>query len=222
MSRYFQELVRVVKVLRSVEGCPWDRKQTHISLKPLLIEETYELIDAIEEDDKTKITEELGDILIHIIFHADIGRMEKTFNIDNILQSAISKLKRRHPHIFSTNKKKLTLSAVHKQWDKIKLEENIDTLSLIKNIPRQLPSLLKASSIYSRAKKLNLIKKQSIPKTIIFELKINDENSKSEISKKLFELVSCLEEIGLNTEDLLREYNDSRIEHLISNTNDTN
>ena len=79
MSRYFQELIRIVKILRSTDGCPWDKKQNHISLSPLLIEETYELIDALEANDKTKITEELGDILTHIVFHADIGRTEKKF-----------------------------------------------------------------------------------------------------------------------------------------------
>ena len=214
MSRDFEELIKVIETLRSSNGCPWDRKQTHDSLKTLLIEEVYELVSAIEEKDKEKIVEELGDIIIHIIFHADIGKKEKKFFIDEILQKATLKLKRRHPHIFSSEKSNLNLKEVHKQWDKIKLEENEDPLSLIKNIPNQLPSLLKSASLYSRAKKLNLIKKQTIPQKITFELKSKEQISKEEISIKLFNLVSSLEEMGLNTEEILREYNNSIIKKI--------
>ena len=217
MSRYFKELIKVVETLRGTDGCPWDKEQTHLSLKPLLIEEVYELVSAIEENNKEKIIEELGDILIHIVFHADIGRNQKTFSFNEIFKSAVSKLKRRHPHIFSSEKSNLSLDEVHKQWDKIKQEENNDSLSLIKNIPNQLPSLLKTASIYSRAKKLNLMKKQKIPNTITFDLKPIDQMSKKETSKKIFELVASLEEIGLNSEDILREYNNSVIKKFISN-----
>ena len=217
MSRDFKELIKVVETLRGTDGCPWDKEQTHLSLKPLLIEEVYELVSAIEENNQEKIIEELGDILIHIVFHADIGKNQKTFSFNEIFKTAISKLKRRHPHIFSSEKSNLSLDEVHKQWDKIKQEENNDSLSLIKNIPNQLPSLLKSASIYSRAKKLNLIKNQKIPNTITFDLKPIEQMSKKEISKKIFELVASLEEIGLNTEDILREYNNSVIKKIISN-----
>ena len=217
MSRDFKELIKVVETLRGTDGCPWDKEQTHLSLKPLLIEEVYELVSAIEENNQEKIIEELGDILIHIVFHADIGKNQKTFSFNEIFKTAISKLKRRHPHIFSSEKSNLSLDEVHKQWDRIKQEENNDSLSLIKNIPDQLPSLLKSASIYSRAKKLNLIKKQKIPNTITFDLKPIDQMSEKETSKKIFELVASLEEIGLNTEDILREYNNSVIKKFISN-----
>ena len=217
MSRDFKELIKVVETLRGTDGCPWDKEQTHLSLKPLLIEEVYELVSAIEENNQEKIIEELGDILIHIAFHADIGKNQKTFSFNEIFKTAISKLKRRHPHIFSSEKSNLSLDEVHKQWDKIKQEENNDSLSLIKNIPNQLPSLLKSASIYSRAKKLNLIKKQKIPNAITFDLKPIDQMSEKETSKKIFELVASLEEIGLNTEDILREYNNSVIKKFISN-----
>ena len=217
MSRDFKELIKVVETLRGTDGCPWDKEQTHLSLKPLLIEEVYELVSGIEENNQEKIIEELGDILIHIVFHADIGKNQKTFSFNEIFKTAISKLKRRHPHIFSSKKSNLSLDEVHKQWDKIKQEENNDSLSLIKNIPNQLPSLLKSASIYSRAKKLNLIKKQKIPNAITFDIKPIEQMSKKETSKKIFELVASLEEIGLNTEDILREYNNSVIKKFISN-----
>ena len=217
MSRDFKELIKVVETLRGTDGCPWDKEQTHLSLKPLLIEEVYELVSAIEENNQEKIIEELGDILIHIAFHADIGKNQKTFSFNEIFKTAISKLKRRHPHIFSSEKSNLSLDEVHKQWDRIKQEENNDSLSLIKNIPNQLPSLLKSASIYSRARKLNLIKKQKIPNAITFDLKPIDQMSEKETSKKIFELVASLEEIGLNTEDILREYNNSVIKKFISN-----
>ena len=214
MSRDFKELIKVVETLRGTDGCPWDKEQTHLSLKPLLIEEVYELVSGIEENNQEKIIEELGDILIHIVFHADIGKNQKTFSFNEIFKTAIAKLKRRHPHIFSSEKSNLSLDEVHKQWDKIKLEENKDPLSLIKNIPNHLPSLLKSASLYSRAKKLNLIKKQTIPQKITFELKSKEEISKEEISIKLFNLVSSLEEMGLNTEEILREYNNSIIKKI--------
>ena len=217
MSRDFKELIKVVETLRGTDGCPWDKEQTHLSLKPLLIEEVYELVSAIEENNQEKIIEELGDILIHIVFHADIGKNQKTFSFNEIFKTAIAKLKRRHPHIFSSEKNNLSLDEVHKQWDRIKQEENNDSLSLIKNIPDQLPSLLKSASIYSRAKKLNLIKKQKIPNAITFDIKPIEQMSKKETSKKIFELVASLEEIGLNTEDILREYNNSVIKKFISN-----
>ena len=217
MSRDFKELIKVVETLRGTDGCPWDKEQTHLSLKPLLIEEVYELVSAIEDNNQEKIIEELGDILIHIVFHADIGKNQKTFSFNEIFKTAIAKLKRRHPHIFSSEKTNLSLNEVHKQWDRIKQEENNDSLSLIKNIPNQLPSLLKSASIYSRAKKLNLIKKQKIPNAITFDLKPIDQMSEKETSKKIFELVASLEEIGLNTEDILREYNNSVIKKFISN-----
>ncbi len=217
MSRDFKELIKVVETLRGTDGCSWDKEQTHLSLKPLLIEEVYELVSAIEENNQEKIIEELGDILIHIVFHADIGKNQKTFSFNEIFNTAISKLKRRHPHVFSSEKSNLSLDEVHKQWDKIKQEENNDSLSLIKNIPNQLPSLLKSASIYSRAKKLNLIKNQKIPNAITFDLKPIEQMSKKETSKKIFELVASLEEIGLNTEDILREYNNSVIKKFISN-----
>jgi len=217
MSRDFKELIKVVETLRGTDGCPWDKEQTHLSLKPLLIEEVYELVSAIEDNNQEKIIEELGDILIHIVFHADIGKNQKTFSFNEIFKTAITKRKRRHPHIFSSEKSNLNLDEVHKQWDRIKQEENNDPLSLIKNIPNQLPSLLKTASIYSRAKKLNLMKKQKIPNTITFDLKPIDQMSTKETSKKIFELVASLEEIGLNTEDILREYNNSVIKEFISN-----
>tara|TARA_B100000029_G_C17513155_1_gene937065 strand:- start:99 stop:758 length:660 start_codon:yes stop_codon:yes gene_type:complete len=217
MSRDFEKLIKVIETLRSPSGCPWDKKQTHDSLKTLLIEEVYELVSAIEENDTEKIVEELGDIMIHIIFHADIGRKEKSFLLNEILEKATLKLKRRHPHIFSSTKSKLNLDEVNKQWDKIKLEENEDSLSLIKNIPNHLPSLLKSSNLYSRAKKLSLIKKQRIPQTITFELKSKDKISKKEISEKLFDLVSSLKELGLNAEEILREHNNSVIKKITSN-----
>ncbi|MDP7194240.1 MAG: MazG nucleotide pyrophosphohydrolase domain-containing protein [Dehalococcoidia bacterium] len=217
MSRDFKELIKVVETLRGTDGCPWDKEQTHLSLKPLLIEEVYELVSAIEDNNQEKIIEELGDILIHIVFHADIGKNQKTFSFNEIFKTAITKLKRRHPHIFSSEKSNLNLDEVHKQWDRIKQEENNDPLSLIKNIPNQLPSLLKSASLYSRGKKLNLIKKQKIPTAITFDLKPIEQMSKKETSKKIFELVASLEEIGLNTEDILREYNNSVIKKFISN-----
>ena len=116
----FEQLVKIMEILRSKSGCAWDKKQTHESLIPYLVEETYEIIEAINNQRDTALAEELGDLLVQIVFHAQLARERGAFNINDSLNSIISKLIHRHPHVFE-EAKELEPHEVRDQWEKIKI-----------------------------------------------------------------------------------------------------
>jgi XTP/dITP diphosphohydrolase len=145
----FDRLVGIMNDLR--EKCPWDKKQTIESLKSMTIEETYELADAIQEKDWKGIKEELGDLLLHIVFYAKIGEEQNAFSIDEVLTGICEKLIRRHPHIYgdvSVNNDE----DVKKNWEKIKLQEG--KKSVLEGVPNSLPSLVKAMRLQEKAKQV--------------------------------------------------------------------
>jgi len=145
----FPQVVRLMSRLRSKKGCPWDREQTHKSLLPYLIEEAYEVLDTIERGDDEKLKEELGDLLLQIIFHAEIARERKKFDIYEVIEHLTNKLKTRHPHVFG--KKKATSSEeVLRNWEHIKLSTERKNKSVLSGIPRHLPALLKAYRIQEK------------------------------------------------------------------------
>ncbi|MBI5700815.1 nucleotide pyrophosphohydrolase [Candidatus Saganbacteria bacterium] len=119
----FDRLVKVVQTLR--KKCPWDKKQTHKSLKPYMVEETNEAIEAIDEGDPRKLCEELGDQLLHIVMHAEMAREEKAFSMEDIINGICAKMMRRHPHVFSKDKKykNISVKKVLKLWEEIKKNE---------------------------------------------------------------------------------------------------
>ena len=134
MSSRFDEVVALMARLRGDAGCPWDRKQTRESLKPYLLEEAYEVLETIDAQDDYKLKEELGDVLLQILFHAEIGRERKTFTIDDVLQTLAEKLIRRHPHVFNettvTGPKgappAITAAEVVHRWEEIKRQEKAE------------------------------------------------------------------------------------------------
>jgi len=141
-SESFSQLVSLMKKLRSKKGCPWDRAQTHRSLLPYLIEEAYEVLDSVEKENDLKLKEELGDLLLQIIFHAEISREEKRFDIYQVINGLRLKLIQRHPHVFK-KRKRLSPDQVIKNWEHIKLATS-ENKSVLSGIPRSLPALLKA------------------------------------------------------------------------------
>ena len=155
MSQAFHDLVEVVARLRSPEGCPWDVKQTHESLKPFLLEETYEVLEALDARDLRHLREELGDLLLQILLHAQIESEEQTFNIEDVITDLTRKLIRRHPHVFTTESDeapKLDAGQVVNQWEAIKqAERSTEVDSILAGIPASLPSLLRAHQIQKRA-----------------------------------------------------------------------
>ena len=158
MSQAFRDLVEVVARLRSPEGCPWDVKQTHESLKPFLLEEAYEVLDALDAQDPRHLREELGDLLLQILLHARIESEKKTFDIEDVISALTHKLIRRHPHVFTTQSgesPKLDAEQVVTQWEEIKrAERSFETDSILAGIPASLPSLLRAHQIQKRASRV--------------------------------------------------------------------
>jgi len=145
----FNELVEIMHRLR--KGCPWDRKQTRESLKPYLLEECYEVLEALEEDDPKKIREELGDLLFQILFHAEIGRERGEFDIEGVIDGISEKMVSRHPHVFEEGKELDTAEEVVDQWDRRKRDEGKLRKSALEGVPSAMPSLLRAHRLQARA-----------------------------------------------------------------------
>jgi MazG family protein len=143
-------LREIVAKLRAPDGCPWDREQTHATLKPHLLEECYELIDAIDDQDDEALLEELGDVLLQVVLHAQMASEEARFDFDQIADRIADKLVLRHPHVFGENKLP-TSEAVLRQWDVIKRSEKQERKSLIDGVPRTLPALAKAQKVQAKA-----------------------------------------------------------------------
>lgn len=147
-SRRFIELIEIVKTLRGPNGCEWDKAQTHDSLTPYLLEEAHEVIDSIAEHNPSKIKEELGDLMLHIVFQAQIATEAGEFTIADSLEHINSKLIRRHPHVFGETEVK-NVHDIKKNWEVIKMKEG--RKSLMDGLPKSLPALLQARRVQERA-----------------------------------------------------------------------
>ena len=150
-----KDLVDLMATLRGPRGCPWDRKQTTESLKPFLIEETYEVIDALDEGDPAKVREELGDLLFQIIFHAQLAAEKGEFTIGDVIATNVEKMTRRHPHVFGDAKAE-TAAEVLANWEEIKKKEKgqEQRKSILEGVPRSMPSLIRAHKLQEKAAKV--------------------------------------------------------------------
>lgn len=157
MSQSFDRIVEIMATLRAPGGCPWDRKQTHESLKPYLLEETYEVLETIDHRDMRKLKEELGDVLLQVLFHSQIASEAGAFTVQDVMDQLGDKLVRRHPHVFQTSpdeKRSMNAEQVVHRWEEIKRaerEESGQTGSILQDIPRALPALLRAYQVQARA-----------------------------------------------------------------------
>jgi MazG family protein len=153
------DLLRVMARLRSPTGCPWDREQNHRTLRRHAIEEVYELIDAIEAGDDHEMAEELGDLLLQIVFHCQLAKERGAFDFEKVCRMIVEKLVRRHPHVFGTTKVK-DVDEVWANWEKIKKAEKHGTKharhSALDGIPKHLPALLRAEKLVKKARKAGL------------------------------------------------------------------
>ena len=147
------ELITILKKLRSEQGCPWDREQTHTTIKSCLIEECAELLDAIDDKDDDGICEELGDVLLQIVFHSQIATEEGRFTFDDVARNISEKLVRRHPHVFGSDSAE-TPDDVLKIWKKVKRTEKDDPENRFDRIPRHLPSLMRATEYQKKVAKV--------------------------------------------------------------------
>jgi len=161
IGKLFEGLVAVQALLRAPGGCPWDREQTHATLKTYLIEEAYEVLDALEQGNPEELAEELGDLLLQVLFHADLAREAGTFDISDVVTGIHDKMIRRHPHVFG-NVKADTPAEVLKNWAQLKAQEKQAAsrenapeqplvLSVLDGVPRSLPALLEAHQLTRRA-----------------------------------------------------------------------
>jgi tetrapyrrole methylase family protein/MazG family protein len=150
LSEPFDRLVGLMARLRAPGGCPWDRAQSREDLKPYLVEETYEVLDAIERKDPEMLREELGDLLLQVVFHAQIAQEEGTFTVDDVCRGIAEKLERRHPHVFGEAKAD-TPDEVLQNWEAIKKGEKSHEASVLEGVPASLPALLKAYRLQQKA-----------------------------------------------------------------------
>ncbi|MDQ6631733.1 MAG: MazG family protein [Verrucomicrobiota bacterium] len=191
------DLLEVMAKLRSPEGCPWDREQTHLTLRYHAIEEVYELIDAIEAGDDQELAEELGDLLLQIVFHCQLAHERGAFDFEKVARHITDKLIRRHPHVFGKTKVK-NVEEVWANWEKIKRAEKHGTkyarASALDGIPKHLPALLRAEKLVKKARKAKLI--SAAPMKIVLR--------KKELAEKLFALTQSAQQKGWSAEDLLR------------------
>ncbi len=160
MSERFHKLVDLMAALRAPNGCPWDRKQTHESLKPYLLEETYEVLEILDRQDRTKLPEELGDVLLQVLFHSQIAAEAGSFTIEDVLGQLADKLTRRHPHVFGNGTADTTptnADQVVAKWEDIKRTERQASGrpdSVLDGVPQMLPALLRAYQVQARASRV--------------------------------------------------------------------
>lgn len=183
--------------LRSPKGCPWDREQNHMSLRRHAIEEVYELIDAIEARDDHEMAEELGDLLLQVVFHAQLAKERGAFDFEKVARHLVDKLIRRHPHVFGTTKVK-DVDEVWANWEKIKRAEKTGThrerASALDGVPKHLPALLRAEKLAKKARKAHLLDEKQKPKRIA---------SKNVLAKQLFDFAVLAQAQGWCAEELL-------------------
>lgn len=216
MEKHFRELVNIVKKLRAPDGCPWDRQQTLYSLKEYLIEEVFELVDAIDKKDIDNIKEELGDLLLHVILHSTIAEEENLFTLNDVIKSISEKLIRRHPHVFGDTKVESS-DDVMVNWEKIKKEEKKNR-SILDEIPNGLPSIQKALKLQERARKVGfdwdsaddcLQKVNEEFKEFIDAVSSNNKDKIShELGDLFFALINFSRFIKINPDESLRKTNE--------------
>jgi len=211
----FKRLIEIMARLRGPDGCPWDKAQDHESLKPYLIEETYEVLDAIDNGTPEKLAEELGDLLLHIVLHAQMADERGEFNIEDVCWKIADKLIKRHPHVFE-NQVELTTSEVIDRWEVIKQDNNKD-YSVLEGVPKSLPALLKAYRIQEKVGRLGFELKEA--KEVVAKIKEevaefeeafckNDNRAMyHELGDLLFSLVNLSRHLGLRAEEALNDTN---------------
>jgi tetrapyrrole methylase family protein / MazG family protein len=216
MKDNLPDLIALMARLRGPDGCPWDRKQTTASLKPFLIEECYEVVDALDEGKPDKVKEELGDLLFQIIFHSRIAEENGEFTVQDVIATNIEKMTRRHPHVFGTARLS-TDQEVLSNWEDIKKKEKgyEDRKSILEGVPRHLPSLLRAHSLQERAARVGFDWSridEALPKLdeemAEFKESLKREDAagiEEELGDIFFMLVNISRFLGVNPEEALRK-----------------
>ena len=218
----FEELVEIMAKLRSEGGCPWDREQTHQTLRPYLIEEAYEVLDALDNGEDGDFRDELGDLLLQVVFHAQIAAEEQRFDIHDVARAINDKLVRRHPHVFGDTRAD-TADEVLTNWEKIKREEKGEEGpgSVLDGLPAGMPALLRAYRIQEKVARVNfdwddvsaVIEK--VGEEIVEVRTALEHGDRAKIEEEmgdlLFSLVNLSRHLNVSPEDALRRSNDKFI-----------
>ena len=218
----FEDLLEIVAKLRAPGGCPWDIEQTHESLKRNIIEEGYELVEALDSGDGAKIADESGDLLLQIVFHADIGRTEGEYDIDDVTDTVCRELIRRHPHVFG-DVKVANSEEVLENWDAIKRGERgqANIREELQGVSHYLPSLMRAEKIQKKAIKHGYMFNEidsvcENVKNILRLLKsgTDEDTARLYIGRLLFEMASISRSLKIEPELALSEYTDKFIDEI--------
>ena len=209
-----KKLIDIMSSLRGDKGCPWDKEQTRDSLKPFLLEETYEVLEALDEGDSEKIKEELGDLLFQIVFHCQIAKESNEFDLDDVIVNISRKMLNRHPHVFGKAKYK-GKEELSKRWDEEKKKEGKHKESILEGVPKALPSLLRAHKLQKKAARVGFDWKKT--EDVFEKLEEEVKEFKHALKKKkqsgiedelgdiFFMLVNISRFVGVNPEDALRK-----------------
>ncbi len=191
-----KRLLAIMARLRSPKGCPWDREQDHRTLRWHAVEEVYELLDAIESDDDHELEEELGDLLLQVVFHCQLAKERGAFDFESVTKKISDKLVRRHPHVFGNLKVK-DVDQVWANWEKIKRAEKHGTMraraSALDGIPKHLPALMRAEKLVKKARRAKL----PVPAAA-------GRWTRPQMARQLFELAQFAQSKGWSAEELLR------------------
>lgn len=201
------ELRQTIARLRAPGGCPWDQEQTHASLVRCLIDEVSELIDTIDRLDLPHMREELGDVLIQVVFHAQLAEEGGHFTLDDVAREVNEKLIRRHPHVFGNEGKLQTAGDVIVKWEEIKAQEKAlkptpASVSVFKELPPRLPSLMFAEAVWKQIEKKHLSVQGVVDRQAVEELAANLDEAA--LGRRLFELTAAARKRGLDPEGALR------------------
>jgi uncharacterized protein YabN with tetrapyrrole methylase and pyrophosphatase domain len=196
-QRAIDKLIKVVARLRAPDGCPWDREQDHRSLRWHAVEEVYEMLDAIEAGDDHELEEELGDLLLQVVFHCQLAKERGVFEFEAVANRISEKLIRRHPHVFGNLRVK-DVDQVWANWEKIKRAEKHGTVrarpSALDGVPKHLPALMRAEKLLKKARRAKLFEPARASKKL----------TRREVGCALFELAVAAQSKGWSAEDLLR------------------
>lgn len=230
----FEDLIQTVKALRAPDGCPWDKEQTFKTLTPYILEEAYELVDAIENGTMDDIKEELGDALLHVVMLSNMAEETHHFSVYDVADYENKKMIHRHPHVFGDTQVE-SVDDVWKNWEALKKEEKSDSESIMDTIPKNLPALLQASKLQKRASRVGFdwpdmtgpfekIREEIGELESAYE-KQDRENLEEEAGDVLFAIVNVLRKLKINPEEALRHTNQkfiSRFKHMETSCAESN
>jgi tetrapyrrole methylase family protein/MazG family protein len=215
----FARLVTIMKRLREPGGCPWDREQSHDSIKPYLIEEAYEVIEAIDRREDSELCSELGDLLLQVVFHAQMADERGAFSITDVVEAICEKMTRRHPHVFGTTEVK-DAEEVLQNWSRIKAEErrHLDDRSVLTGVPRAMPALLRAQRLGEKAARVGfdwdnaeqvLQKLEEELEELRSALRLGDSSAvQEELGDLMYSAANLARHVRIDAEDALTQTSD--------------